>query len=106
VRVSEKGADTPIVVLTLDYSIRGKFLYEAPLLIRVEIEVKSIYGRDKKKQRGKQRPSIQAQHEERRTRKGRCDASVHPVLIVGILPLHHHHLDAQLEQIRVQSNKK
>jgi hypothetical protein len=37
------------VVLTVDYGVRGKFLDEAPLLVRVEIEVESIYNRSEKK---------------------------------------------------------
>jgi hypothetical protein len=37
-----------LVVRTFDYRVCGEFLYETPLLIRVEIEVESIYGRDEK----------------------------------------------------------
>jgi hypothetical protein len=38
-----------LVVLTFDYSVCWQFLNEAPFLIRVEIEVESIDGRDEKK---------------------------------------------------------
>jgi hypothetical protein len=36
-------------MLTLDYGVAGHFLDEAPFLIRVEIEVESIYSRDEYK---------------------------------------------------------
>jgi len=36
-------------VVALDYGVGGHFLDEAPFLIRVEIEVEGIHGRDEKK---------------------------------------------------------
>ena len=40
---------TSLMMLTLDNGVGGHFLDEAPFLIRVEIEVESIHGRDEKK---------------------------------------------------------